>query len=245
MGTIEQLTQLGFTPNQSKHLGINGVDLILEGWLPATLYTSAGDSFSTDTWDYLSSGSVTIPTGGEYRYAKGQKVRFKQGGSYKYFSIIAVTDTTLAFALSSDYSVANAAITDIYVSSGNPLDFPQKFNWTTTTSTPTGSWTAGTIEYATFSVDQSDVSAEIYFAGTLSAGTPAYITFTLPVNGTDNPNGAFQVAGPAWAEDNGTHSTGKVLVMDNSGTARCYKSDNAAFATAGNKFVISNFRYKY
>jgi hypothetical protein len=70
--------------------------------------------------------SVTTSDGAELRFQKGDKIRLKQGGSYKYFFIIGNPNTnTLVLCGGTDYVVANSAITDIYVSrANNPFGFP-------------------------------------------------------------------------------------------------------------------------
>lgn len=99
----------------------------------ATDFVSAWIGIS-DTWTYASAITITVPSGATSLYQKGDKIRLKQGGNYKYFVISTVADTLLTFYSSSDYSVANAAITDIYFSrKENPFGWPDWFNNPTVT----------------------------------------------------------------------------------------------------------------
>lgn len=80
-------------------------------------------------WSYYSSTQITVPSGAENIYAVGDQIRLKQGGAYKYFSVIAVADTLLTVTGGSDYSVANASITDAAFSKGGGVGHPGWFNW--------------------------------------------------------------------------------------------------------------------
>jgi hypothetical protein len=96
----------------------------LSGWAPAI-----------ETWEYASSTSFSISGDKRDKYQKGDKIRLKQGGDWKYFYITGVSysapNTTITITGGSDYTLANAAITDNYYSKAeNPQGFPDWFNWT-------------------------------------------------------------------------------------------------------------------
>jgi|WetSurMetagenome_2_1015567.scaffolds.fasta_scaffold54131_2 hypothetical protein len=95
-----------------------------DGWTPVT-----------DSWTYASASTINVPSGAAAIYGKGDRIRFKQGAGYKYFVIVAVTDTLLTVAINTDYTVATpTAITDIaYSHQISPIGFPQWF----TAATPT------------------------------------------------------------------------------------------------------------
>lgn len=88
-----------------------------------------------ETWTWQSTTgtpervSVTTPSGAELRFQKGDKIRLKQGGAFKYFYVISNPNTsTLVLCGGNDYTVANSAITDISVSRAhNPFGFPGDF----------------------------------------------------------------------------------------------------------------------
>lgn len=109
------------------------------GWMAPTI--KIGSVYQDDSWAYSSVsgtiGTVTVTSDGRTRYCVGQKVRLKQGGAYKYFTIIAVNDTTLDITAGSDYTLTNAAITDLYVAIVvHPLDWPWTNNTYRVRSTP-------------------------------------------------------------------------------------------------------------
>lgn len=91
-----------------------------------------------ETWTYASATTITVPSGAAARYRKGDKIQIKQT-TVKYFYIIGVADTTLTVTGGSDYSVANAAITDNYFSHvSTPTGFPTYFNFTLVNFTTSG-----------------------------------------------------------------------------------------------------------
>ena len=122
------------TPEQIKTYAQNGV-IPNDGWIPVS-----------DNWTYASATTINVPSGATGIYQKGDKLRLKQGGSYKYYYIITVADTLLTVSGGTDYTVANSTITDVYYSHiENPFGFPiNGFNWTPTIG---GSATFGTATY--------------------------------------------------------------------------------------------------
>jgi hypothetical protein len=91
---------------------------LLSGWAPAI-----------ETWEYASSTSFSISGDKRDKYQKGDKIRLKQGGDWKYFYITGVSysapNTTITITGGSDYTLANAAITDNYYSKAmNPQGWP-------------------------------------------------------------------------------------------------------------------------
>jgi hypothetical protein len=93
----------------------------VDGWYPVS-----------EGWAYASASTITVPTGAASRFQKGDKLAFVQT-TVKYFYITSVTDTLLTVNAGTDYTVANAAISDVYISRvARPLAFPQWFIWSPT-----------------------------------------------------------------------------------------------------------------
>lgn len=97
---------------------------------------------SADTWVYASASTFTIS--GVDRtaiYTKGTRLRFKQGGAYKYAVVLSSsfsTNTTVTIAINTDYTIANATITDNYYSYQiSPQGYPDWFAYTPTGPTNT------------------------------------------------------------------------------------------------------------
>ena len=111
------------TPTANQIPVLNSSAKIPESTLPQDGWLSANE-----TWTYASANTITVPSGAANKYGKGDKIRLKQGGSYKYFYIIGVADTVLTVTGGSDYTVANSAITDNYYSHQmNPFGFTMEF----------------------------------------------------------------------------------------------------------------------
>jgi hypothetical protein len=102
-------------------------------WQPVSLF---GLYQITDSWSYASATTITVPSGATNLYQKGDKLRLVQSNTTKYFYVIGIASTTLTVFGGSDYSVANSAISDIYLSrQQNPFGFPLYHNYTPSTLT--------------------------------------------------------------------------------------------------------------
>jgi hypothetical protein len=149
----------------------------------------------SDTWTYVSANTITVPSGAASIYQIGDRIRFKQGGGYKYFVLIAVADTTLTILVNTDYTVANAAITDIYFShQSNPIGYPGWFALAAPTFDVATYDNAGGAQPTTSqhraSIDGRTFKAHYRGSGT-KAGTSNNIQFSrscysvIPANFTD------------------------------------------------------------
>jgi hypothetical protein len=95
--------------------------------------TDDGWHYANETWTYLSATTITVPTDATTRYAVGDKISFYQSGSLKYFYITGVAATVLTVTAGSNYTVANAVITQPRHSTfATPFGFPQYFSYTPT-----------------------------------------------------------------------------------------------------------------
>lgn len=131
----------------------------------------------TDSWTYASATTITVPTDATTKYSVGDKIRLTQS-TVKYFYITGVTTTILTINGGTDYTLTNAAISDIsYSKACTPVGFPQTFAWTPTWA----NWTIGSATVdAKFSMTGKVVNFRI--AVTLSSTTVGTApTFTLPV----------------------------------------------------------------
>jgi len=102
--------------------------------LQTTMPNADGWMLVANTWTYASATTITVPSGAASIYSVGDKIRFKQGATYKYFYVFTVADTLLTVTGGSDYTVATpTAITDVYYShAANPIGFPHWFNYLAT-----------------------------------------------------------------------------------------------------------------
>lgn len=142
---------------------------IQDGWVDAL-----------ETWTYASATTFTVAADITTILDKGDKIRLKQGGGYKYFYVLSVSysnpNTTVTVTGGSDYSLANSAITDNYYSKAEtPNGFPIAFTWA---PAPGGFTGAVTVATARFSIVGRYVKGYVGFSGT-SNNTGK--TLTLPV----------------------------------------------------------------
>jgi len=156
-------------------LGITGAFNFLDktGWISAS-----------ETWTYASATTITVPSDARLKYGKGDKIRLKQGGDWKYYYIIDVAETVLTVTGGSDYTVANAAITDNYYSKvENPLGFPASFTFTATGSADGSmTWTSITWTLAKFRIEGRKCILWIEASGT-TGGTASNILVVTPTSG--------------------------------------------------------------
>lgn len=205
-------------------------DPVAAGW------TSAGGS-----WTYLSSTTITVPSGATDKYAAGDKIRLKQGGGYKYFYVTGVTSTVLTVTGGSDYSVANSAITDNDFSKVvSPVGFPQWFNFPASFSGG-GSMTVSNIQnvIGKFAINGRDVhvlvSASVDTSGTAST---TINVGSLPVG----PNtGSSSLIGAALIDDGSGGSLEQVFADTN--TLKLVNDSNISLTSGVH--VGTNFSYSY
>jgi hypothetical protein len=110
------------------------IDNLQTGWnLLQTGWNLAGE-----TWTYASSTTITVPSGANSKYSKGDKIKLTQTNTVKYFYVVNVEDSLLTITGGSDYSLIDATISNNYYShEENPTNFPAWFNWTCTTTSLT------------------------------------------------------------------------------------------------------------
>lgn len=132
----------------------------------------------TDSWVYASATTITVPTDATTKYSVGDKIRLTQT-TVKYFYVTAVAATTLTITGGSDYTLANAAISDVsYSKAQSPLSFPKSFNWTPTwTNLTVGN---GTLDYCAFTIQQGVFKFRLKFTWGSTTSAAGVFTFSLP-----------------------------------------------------------------
>lgn len=200
---LKALFQTGDTPIGADFASLIDASYNINGgWLEIT----------DGAWSYASATTITVPSGAANIYAVGDQIRLKQGGGYKYFSVVSVADTTLTVTGGSDYSVANAAITDAAFSKGGGVGHPGWFNWA---ATWTGFSSAPLTTLARFSINQRICS---FFIEPTDAGTSnaTSMAASLPIAAAADLPGA-----PTWAGSNS------------------FAYNNGVWITAGTRWTIS------
>lgn len=205
---------------------------------------NSGWTAVTDAWAYASASTITIPTDGTTVYQKGVKIRFKQGGGFKYYVGSTVAATLLTVAVNSDYTVANSAITDIsYSYAENPFGWPDWFAFAPTITGFSANPTTTVYRYA-IRGRQCSIYIRQTPAGTSNATT---LTFTLPVAAATITNMFWQ--GMGIADDNGSPlADPAVLYIASAGTTLSVAKDStlAGFTASGGKRLgIGNITYEW
>lgn len=136
----------------------------------------------SDTWAYFSASVFTIPTDGTLVYQKSDKVRWKQGGSYKYGVISVVTATTATIIVNTNHVITNAPITDVaYSRALNPFGWPDWFDYAVVATATTGAFTtvAATGRYKVSGLKIDVVNVVTITTNGTAAGT---VVVNSPVN---------------------------------------------------------------
>lgn len=228
--SIPALTQY-FSANQAVLIGTNN-----GGW-------SGRSPTEKTAWKYGGSATtITVTTDATTYYSVGDRIRLKQGGSYKYFYIVGVASTTLTITGGSDYTLTNADITDVEVSKEvAPLGFPVAFAYTPSWSGFSVNPSGGVIR---FSLVGNVCRLHFQSGGGTSNATG--FAATLPIN-------ARTIAGAIWnAYGNGNDNTvtyqNLVLAQISSGGSAVSFSTNggsANWTAAGTKNVnVTNIVYE-
>lgn len=195
---------------------------------------------SSSTWVYASATTITVPLADAQSMAVGDRIKLTQT-TVKYFYVIGISGTTITVTGGSDYTVANATITNAYYSHmQSPVGFPQWFNYSPTWAGFSSSPSGGIIR---FSIQGRTVNYTITptSAGTSNATTT---TITLPVTASSVSNGRWN--GVIRCSDNGTASVAGFYEFNASATtANIYPTPAAASWTAsGTKLVQGMLVYE-
>lgn len=169
-----------------------------------------------DSWLYASATTITVPTNATLLYQKGWGVRLKQGGAYKYFYMTTVAATLLTVTGGTDYTVANAAITDVAVcpSPTSAFGFPGVFGNTTTIHGAGGS--AGTYAETVnlegkFSIFGRRLSLQCSKIVTNKGSWSGNVVINLPVAPNSIYSGVLQ-SPPCWWASGGAASAPKAVL---------------------------------
>lgn len=179
-----------------------------------------------DAWTYASANTITVPAGADNIYEVGNRIKLTNSTT-KYFVVVAVASTLLTVTGGTDYALANAAISGIYVSDSTPPDFPSYFNWSGASGLNVKGFSAITAQNMLFNIIGRQLEGRIGIAGT---SNNAAFTGTLPVSAVS----ADKMYSIVQVEEGSTKFAG-LAVIENA-TLTIYKSwAEAGFATSGAK----------
>ena len=138
---------------------------------------------------YASTTTFTVSGDQTAIFAKGTKIKLTQTTT-KYFYVVSSSysspNTTVTITGGSDYTLANAAITNPAYSYASPPDFPGWFNWT-----PTITYAGGTTDPTSFTITVARFwmigeVKHVSFAATVTRGSGdrPYQIISLPLSYT-------------------------------------------------------------
>jgi len=224
-GLVEH-SQLG-VHDKTKVVDLTTAQTLTNKTLTSPLFNGNVDGWisANETWTYASATTITVPSGAAAKYAKGDKIRLKQGAGYKYFYVIGIADTVLTVTGGSDYTVATpTAITDNYYShQTSPIGFPQWFSYTPTLTAEITNPTIGSSTISgKFTINGRTVIYKfnllINTGGGWNAGNGVW-GFSIPITAATN----FNNYGIGTAFDSGTESfTARIEIL--SAESKCYMS---------------------
>jgi len=192
-GSIVKHNASGVVSGSYNQVEVNDFGHVTSG---SVLDLSSGWYSPNKTWTYASASTITVDAGAAAVYSVGDKIRWKQGGAYKYAYIITIADTLLTVTGGSDYTVANAAITDNYYSHAtSPVGFPSSFDYAPTTEGLTVG--SGTMQ-AKFALSGKICTTNIKFTLGAGSGVTGQLSFTFPITA------ALSIVSSGYIEDTGT-----------------------------------------
>jgi hypothetical protein len=219
-------------PSVTAPLGADNIPLVESG---TTSQVTVGNLIGTgwvscsESWSYASATTITVPSDATTKYQVGDKIKITQT-TVKYFYIVAVAATTLTVATSTDYTVANAAISaNFYSRAVRPFDFASWMAYTPTHTASSGTFSGETVtDTANFMI----IGQEMIVRGTTTFGAL----------GAGSPAGEYQLSYPVGPTITDTYntgagreyqSTGKIVAVD-------HNSSKIIFRFADNSTVIVN-----
>jgi len=216
---------LNLNSSNDLEIGGDGINKLIfktpfDGWIAAN-----------ETWTYASSTSFTVSGNVTGKYQKGDKIKLTQSSTVKYFYIIGVSysapNTTITITGGSDYSLANAPITDNYYSKvENPQGFPDYFNYNSTVSGTGGS--EGTY-------------SEINYASQFTIkGRTVYLMIYKDINNIGSWSGTLRVLLPVSPSSNNQIVIG-LIARKSSGNWHDANTWGAAYTS--NNYLIFNKNY--
>lgn len=170
------------------------------------------------TWTYVSATTFTVTAADALLISKGTKLKFVQTTN-KYFYVASISGTTVTIIATSDYTLANAAITAPFFSNAaTPVGFPTWFNYAPTytgfSAVPTGS-------FAQYRCVGSEITVA-HRQTTLGTSNSTSYTITAPVT-------AATVSGAVWSVTLGS-------TIDNS--SQVTTAGQASIGSAGTTFTM-------
>jgi hypothetical protein len=191
----------------------------------------------SDVWIYASASVVTVPVSASSTYSVGDKVKFIQPPTQKYYCISASGTNYLELQGGTDYIVSASAIVSIYYSKQTtPLDFPPYFNWSGSGGfNPTSCSATNFYDTTVFQMQGRCVELMINTGGCSLATN---YSGTLPVKP------AFGTIFPLYTSTCTVRTMGTAIISASTLSIIFTSSASGAqFNVSGSKSAIGNVRY--
>lgn len=200
----------------------------------------------SDTWTFNSSTDVNVPNNATLVYPKGAKVRFKQGGNYKYFNIISRTPTILTLKAGTDFTVANAAITNIAYSLDDvALDFPDYFTFAPALDTQDGTLAATNIIRAKYKVFGNSCHHYLTFDTTQNTANSDYFFYLPPLVPFEQEQGYFSGGIVLVNAGLSVSAFAYISSVAGNGEIRLYSFDRTQISSGGSRSGWINGTFNY
>jgi hypothetical protein len=205
-----------------------------DGWAPVS-----------GTWAYVN--ATTIQATGDYSgmYQVGDCWKHTQSSTVRYYYITGVSyssgtgKTTITLNGGSDYTVANATISDAFYSHGRAMGFPEVFAWTPVC---TGFSSAPTFN-ATFTISGGMCHLVVFPAASGTSNSAAF-TMTVPVKSRGSTVYTYGTIAKLVNGGNVQSTPGMIELPTNSTVMNLYtNSNNGAWTASGGKYVYLSFSY--
>lgn len=147
-----------------------------------------------DAMTYVSAQSVTVAGNLTTKYRKGTKIKLTNDGGTDYYVVKTATysdpSTTITFATSTDYALANSAITNPYYSyESSPQGYPHWFNFTPTVVANGGGSFTPSWRVARFNISGGSCFMNLTTNAHTIAGTVNSLDIDLPINNVETTTG--------------------------------------------------------
>lgn len=207
----------------------------LQGWNP---YTTTCTYASATTFTIAGTDATAI-------FRKGTKLKLTNS-TVKYFYVVSSsfsTNTTVTVTGGSDYELASAAISNVFVSYvENPQSFPHWFNYTPSYSA-NGSmtYTSVTTDDSRFCVRGTTVHGYIRAYGTTGGTANTAIRFTPPI--AISAENTAEPVGSAVATE-GSTDYGAFLAKATTTIAQ-YKYDVSNYGLGATRYIRGSYTYEF
>lgn len=152
-------------------------------------------------------------------YVAGTKLRFKQGGGWKYALVASSTystDTTVTIVVNTDYTIANAVITDNYYSyEATPTGLPSRFSVPNIIG-----WATLSSNGDTLTISALPARKHLTIILTLIATGGGTVNAGVQFNGDTAGNYAYRTSDNGGADSTGTSQTAAFLDAGTSPSAQ-------------------------